>query len=82
MPTAKFQEHSPREREVMEKLGLRVRELRENAGMSQERLAELAEVHRTYISTIERGKQNISLAVIIRLADVLGIDLETLFTGI
>jgi transcriptional regulator with XRE-family HTH domain len=39
-------------------------------------------MHRTYISSIERGQQNISLTILIRLAKALGVSLERLFTGI
>jgi len=66
----------------MGKLGIRVRQLREKADLSQEKLAELAKVHRTYISTIERGQQNISLTVLIRLADALDTGLDELFADL
>ena len=82
MPSNNSQKYSAKEQEVMKNLGIRMRQLRDNAGLSQEKLAELAEVHRTYISTIERGQQNISLTVVIRLADVLQVRLEELFAEI
>ncbi|RWU03350.1 XRE family transcriptional regulator [Pseudodesulfovibrio sp. S3] len=66
----------------MKRLGIRMRQLRDEAGLSQEKLAELAEVHRTYISTIERGQQNISLTVMIKLANVFQISLDELFAEI
>jgi transcriptional regulator with XRE-family HTH domain len=74
--------YSAEEQKVIRELGIRVRQLRDEAGLSQERLAELAEMHRTYISSIERGQQNISLTILIRLAKALGVSLERLFTGI
>ena len=40
-------------------------------GISQEKLAELAGVHRTFVSSVERGERNISLANIVRLARAL-----------
>jgi transcriptional regulator with XRE-family HTH domain len=43
------------------KVGLRIRELRLKEGLSQEKLAELAQLHRTYISSLELGQRNISL---------------------
>ncbi|GAB7023802.1 helix-turn-helix domain-containing protein [Salidesulfovibrio brasiliensis] len=79
MPTNNSHRYSAHEQEIMKKMGLRVRQLREASSLSQEKLAELAHVHRTYISTIERGQQNISLTILIRLADVLGVSLATLF---
>jgi transcriptional regulator with XRE-family HTH domain len=74
--------YSASEQKVIRELGIRVRQLRDEAGLSQERLAELAEMHRTYISSIERGQQNISLTILIRLATALEVSLERLFTGI
>jgi transcriptional regulator with XRE-family HTH domain len=53
------------------RFGLRLREVREKAGISQEKLAELAGLHRTYVSSVERGKRNISLQNIERLAEAL-----------
>jgi len=50
-----------------------VRQLREHAGLSQERLAELAGFHRTYVSQLEREKCNISLDNLEHLAKVLGV---------
>jgi len=66
----------------MGKLGIKVRQKREESSISQEKLAELAQIHRTYISTIERGQQNISLTILIRLADALSISLEELFSDL
>jgi transcriptional regulator with XRE-family HTH domain len=46
--------------------------------MSQERLAELAEIHRTYIGDVERGKRNIALVNMTKIAKALGISLSRL----
>lgn len=51
---------------------MRLREIRLKKGISQERLAELAGLHRTYVSSVERGGRNISLENIDRLATALG----------
>ena len=53
--------------------GRRVRQLRLKMGVSQEALADLAEVHRTYMGTVERGETNISLENIVRIAHTLGV---------
>lgn len=51
-----------------------VRRLRLSAGLSQEALADRAELHRTYVSSIERDERNVSLENIFRLAEALGVD--------
>jgi transcriptional regulator with XRE-family HTH domain len=54
-------------------LGREIRKAREVLQQSQEALAFEAEIHRTYVSLIERGKKSPTLAVIVRLATALGI---------
>lgn len=51
-----------------------VRHLRREAGKSQEELAERAELHRTYVGSIERAERNLSLDNIERLALALGVE--------
>ena len=53
--------------------GHRVRRIREQRGFSQEQLAELAGIHRTYMSSVERGQRNIGLDNIAALADALDV---------
>jgi transcriptional regulator with XRE-family HTH domain len=54
--------------------GLRLRELRLAKGLSQEALADAAGLDRTYVSSCERGRRNVSLVNIHRLASVLGVE--------
>ena len=51
--------------------GLAVRRARERLGVSQEALAELADLHRTYVGSVERGERNISLINIVALSRAL-----------
>lgn len=60
------------------KFGERVRELRKAAGVSQEALASQAQMHRTYLSGIERGERNVSLINIVKLAKALNVSLREL----
>jgi len=56
-------------------IGKRITELRKIKKLSQENLAFKADIDRTYMSSIERGKRSISLAVAIKLSSALEIDL-------
>jgi transcriptional regulator with XRE-family HTH domain len=67
---------------LLTNFGSRIRELRKDAGLSQERLAELADLHRTYMSGVERGERNASLTSIARIAKALNVSLSTLFEGV
>jgi transcriptional regulator with XRE-family HTH domain len=53
-------------------LGQNVRKYRQRLKWSQEKLAERADMHWTFISGVERGKHNISLDSLVRLAKALG----------
>ncbi|KAB0667699.1 helix-turn-helix transcriptional regulator [Oryzomonas japonica] len=60
-------------------VGRQVRLHRKSQGLSQERLAELADVHHTYISNIERGKVTASAYSFYKIAQALGIKFVDLF---
>lgn len=68
--------------EILLKFGQRVRKLRTAKGLSQEDFAGLCGLDRTYISGIERGVRNVSLANISLLAKALGISLAELMHGL
>ncbi|MFM2167252.1 MAG: hypothetical protein RIS79_1623 [Verrucomicrobiota bacterium] len=66
------------ESQLLQNFGDRVRALRLDLGVSQEKLALDCGLDRTYISGIERGKRNVSLVNIHRLADALGVPASNL----
>ncbi|MEI8174409.1 MAG: helix-turn-helix transcriptional regulator [bacterium] len=57
---------------ILIQFGKKVREERMKKGISQERLGELAKVHRTYIGMIERAEKNITLTNMEKIARALG----------
>lgn len=61
--------------------GERIRALRLERGLSQERLADLAGVHRTYLSSLELGQRNIGLDNILALAAALEVPPAQLFAA-
>jgi transcriptional regulator with XRE-family HTH domain len=64
--------------DVAVRFGRRLREVRRGRGISQEKLAELAGLHRTYVSSVERGERNISLLNIESLALALRVKMAEL----
>ena len=60
--------------DILQRLGKNVRRLRIAKGWSQERYADEAGIHRTYVSDIERGGRNPTALVIEKLAKPLGVD--------
>ena len=63
---------------TLQRFGAQLRKIREKKGISQEKLAELAGLHRTYVSNVERGRCNISLLNIEKLAVALGVPMAKL----
>ena len=61
------------------RFGMAVRRRRQVLGLSQERLAEAADVHRNFVGKIERGEQNISIDSMVRFAKALKCSLADLF---
>ena len=62
-----------------EKLAANLRRLREERGLSQEEFAERADLHRTYISMIERKTRNPTVDVLEKICLVLGVEPGDLF---
>jgi len=65
--------------DIKKELGQIVRRRRRDLGLSQEALAERANLHRTYVTDIERGSRNISIESISKLAAALGVSIGALF---
>ena len=64
---------------LLVEFGKRIKELREATGLSQEKFALKIGMDRTYYSSVENGKRNISLVNIKKIADGLGVSLYELF---
>lgn len=66
---------------IKEKVGLKLKEFRLKAGLSQERLAYKAGLDRTYIPSIEKGERNISITVLEKLSKALNVSIKDFFEG-
>ena len=64
--------------EVLKKIGLNFRVERTKRSLSQEKFAELANVHTNYIGKVERGEQNLTVRKIVDLADSLSVPVENI----
>jgi len=64
--------------QILCNFGLHIKALRKKKKLSQEQLASLSELDRTYISGIERGKRNVSLLNIIKIAEALELEASAL----
>lgn len=67
---------------ITEDLGIRIKNLRNNTGLSQEKFALQIGMDRTYFASVEAGKRNISLCNIQKIADGLGVSLSELFKNL
>jgi transcriptional regulator with XRE-family HTH domain len=64
---------------IQKKFGSRLRQIRQNMGLSQEELAHLCNLDRSYMGGVERGERNISLVNIHKIADALNISPREFF---
>ena len=67
---------------IKDKIGLRIRQLRQEQNLSQEAFADVCELDRTYISSIEKGRRNVSIVNLEKIANALNINLSTLFNNL
>lgn len=75
------QDYSKEEQEVLKKFGVKLKKHREEAGLSQEKLAFKGGMDRTYVGSVERGERNISLLNINKLASALGVQMNELLSN-
>lgn len=68
--------------EILNRFGSKMRDYRIERNLSQEKLAELSGLHRTYIGMVERDEKNLSLKNIIKIAKALNVKPEDLLKGI
>ncbi|PHF12214.1 helix-turn-helix domain-containing protein [Bacillus toyonensis] len=68
--------------EIAKKLGERIRFLRKEKNLSQERLGELADIHPNHIGAIERGEKNVTVESLAKVANGLNLTLGELFQHI
>ena len=65
--------------DIKQKFGNNLKRLRLEKGLSQEKLALIAEIDRTYIPSIEKGERNVSIAIAEKLAIALNVPITELF---
>ncbi len=64
--------------DICVRAGQIIRKFREKKGLSQEKLADMADLHRTYIGQVERGEKNLTLRSLERIAKALGVNIKDL----
>lgn len=62
-------------------IGTRIKELRKERSISQENLALLADLDRTYITSVENGKRNVSIVNIEKIANAMNVDIYQFFNS-
>jgi transcriptional regulator with XRE-family HTH domain len=70
------------EQKFLTSFGKRLNTIRKQKNVTQEKLAEMVDVHRTYIGFIEQGKRNPSIGNIHKIAKSLKVDITELFKGL
>ena len=71
-----------RPRQNLKTLGDTIRRYRDQAGLSQEKLAEKADLHPVYFGQVERGEQAVSVHALVRIAKALGVRFRNLVANV
>jgi len=64
---------------IRTRVGLKIKQLREKKGWSQEQLGFEADLHRAYIGHVERGEKNLGIVNLEKICNALGIDMAEIF---
>jgi len=65
--------------DICARVGFNIRKIREEKKLSQERLANLADLHRAYMGQVERGEKNIGVRNLEKIAKALKVSIKELF---
>lgn len=71
--------YSRTDQDLLNDIGARIRMIRTNLGLSQEKLSFKSELDRTYIGSVERGERNVSVINLRKIAKALDVDITELF---
>ncbi len=71
--------YSKEDKDLLIKVGARIRELRSNSGLSQEKLSFKCNLDRTYIGSVERGERNIAIINLKKISIALDISISQFF---
>ena len=77
-----MKKNSSKQHAYLKKVGLNIRQARNEKGMSQESLALAADLDRSYVGGVERGERNIAIVNLKKIADALKIQVSELLKGI
>lgn len=66
--------------DIRMRMGLRIKQLRADAGMTQDKLAYSIDLSRSYLAEVETGRRNVSMVNVERICDGLGVTLEEFFS--
>jgi len=66
--------------QLLSRIGENIKKARLEQGLTQEALADIADLHRTFVGAVERGERNVSILTLAKIAEALDVETETLLT--